>query len=66
MKRRKILNFWLVQNLFVLLEAFFVGSEIMKILGFVGDPAVDGFEGNHLVFVGAGSDPFGVITDSVK
>ncbi|BBH04453.1 seed imbibition 1 [Prunus dulcis] len=31
-----------------------------------GAPAVDGFEGNHLVFVGAGSDPFGVITDSVK
>ncbi|KAH0997759.1 hypothetical protein GBA52_021623 [Prunus armeniaca] len=31
-----------------------------------GDPAVDGFEGNHLVFVGAGSDPFDVITDSVK
>lgn len=43
-----------------------VGSGIMKILGFVGDPAVDGFEGNHLVFVGAGSDPFDVITDSVK
>lgn len=31
-----------------------------------GDPAVDSFEGTHLVFVGAGSDPFEVITNSVK
>ncbi|CAN6696467.1 unnamed protein product [Malus baccata var. baccata] len=31
-----------------------------------GDPAADGFEGSHLVFIGAGSDPFDVITDSVK
>ncbi|KAL6661196.1 hypothetical protein ACP70R_000580 [Stipagrostis hirtigluma subsp. patula] len=31
-----------------------------------GDPAVESFEGTHLVFVGAGSDPFEVITNSVK
>ncbi|XP_012464745.2 probable galactinol--sucrose galactosyltransferase 1 [Gossypium raimondii] len=31
-----------------------------------GDPAVDEFEGNHLVFVAAGSDPFDVITNAVK
>lgn len=31
-----------------------------------GDPAVDGFEGSHLVFVGAGSDPFETITYAVK
>ncbi|CAM8988949.1 unnamed protein product [Rhodiola kirilowii] len=31
-----------------------------------GDPAVEGFEGSHLVFVGAGSDPFDVITNAVK
>ncbi|KAG7025001.1 putative galactinol--sucrose galactosyltransferase 1 [Cucurbita argyrosperma subsp. argyrosperma] len=31
-----------------------------------GDPAVDGFEGSHLVFVAAGSDPFDTITYAVK
>ncbi|KAK3122046.1 hypothetical protein QOZ80_8BG0664440 [Eleusine coracana subsp. coracana] len=31
-----------------------------------GDPAVESFEGSHLVFVGAGLDPFEVITNSVK
>lgn len=31
-----------------------------------GDPAVTGFEGSHLVFVAAGSDPFEVITNAVK
>ncbi|XP_051128262.1 probable galactinol--sucrose galactosyltransferase 1 [Andrographis paniculata] len=31
-----------------------------------GDPAVQEFEGSHLVFVGAGSDPFDVITNAVK
>ncbi|GFS31702.1 seed imbibition 1 [Actinidia rufa] len=31
-----------------------------------GDPAVDGFEGSHLVFVAAGSDPFDVVTNAVK
>ncbi|KAK8490547.1 hypothetical protein V6N11_055774 [Hibiscus sabdariffa] len=31
-----------------------------------GDPAVDEFEGNHLVFAAAGSDPFEVITNAVK
>ncbi|KAK9156392.1 hypothetical protein Sjap_003872 [Stephania japonica] len=31
-----------------------------------GDPAVEGFEGGHLVFVAAGSDPFDVITNAVK
>ncbi|KAL4279146.1 hypothetical protein GQ457_03G022590 [Hibiscus cannabinus] len=31
-----------------------------------GDPAVDNFEGSHLVFVAAGSDPYDVITNSVK
>ncbi|XP_021287417.1 probable galactinol--sucrose galactosyltransferase 1 [Herrania umbratica] len=31
-----------------------------------GDPAVDKFEGSHLVFVAAGSDPYDVITNSVK
>ncbi|KAE8733489.1 putative galactinol--sucrose galactosyltransferase 1 [Hibiscus syriacus] len=30
------------------------------------DPAVDEFQGNHLVFMAAGSDPFEVITDAVK
>ncbi|GLU24063.1 hypothetical protein SLE2022_400290 [Rubroshorea leprosula] len=30
-----------------------------------GDPAVDEFEGSHLVFVAAGSDPFDVITSSM-
>lgn len=33
---------------------------------FVGDPAVDGFDGSHLVFVVAGCDPFIVITNAVK
>ncbi|XP_058112990.1 probable galactinol--sucrose galactosyltransferase 1 [Magnolia sinica] len=31
-----------------------------------GDPAVDRFEGTHLIFVAAGSDPFDVITNAVK
>ncbi|KAI4307803.1 hypothetical protein L6164_030946 [Bauhinia variegata] len=31
-----------------------------------GCPAVDGFDGTNLVFVGAGSDPFEVITDAVQ
>lgn len=31
-----------------------------------GDPEVDEFDGSHLVFVGAGSDPFDVITNAVK
>ncbi|KAA8523507.1 hypothetical protein F0562_009930 [Nyssa sinensis] len=31
-----------------------------------GDPAVEGFEGSHLVFVAAGPDPFDVITNTVK
>ncbi|CAA6670120.1 unnamed protein product [Spirodela intermedia] len=31
-----------------------------------GDPAVDSFEGSHLVFVAAGKDPFNVITNAVK
>nr|CAD1826631.1 unnamed protein product [Ananas comosus var. bracteatus] len=31
-----------------------------------GDPAVESFEGTHLVFVAAGSDPFEVVTDAVK
>lgn len=31
-----------------------------------GDPKVEGFEGSHLVFVAAGSDPFDVITNAVK
>ncbi|XP_010272515.1 PREDICTED: probable galactinol--sucrose galactosyltransferase 1 [Nelumbo nucifera] len=31
-----------------------------------GDPAVDGFEGSRLVFVGAGLDPFDAITNTVK
>ncbi|KAL0353457.1 UNVERIFIED_CONTAM: putative galactinol--sucrose galactosyltransferase 1 [Sesamum angustifolium] len=31
-----------------------------------GDPAVQDFDGSHLVFVGAGSDPFDVITNAVK
>ncbi|CAO2202353.1 unnamed protein product [Urochloa humidicola] len=31
-----------------------------------GDPDVESFEGTHLVFVGAGSDPFELITNSVK
>uniref|UniRef100_A0A7N0RC68 galactinol--sucrose galactosyltransferase n=1 Tax=Kalanchoe fedtschenkoi TaxID=63787 RepID=A0A7N0RC68_KALFE len=31
-----------------------------------GDPAVEGFDGSHLVFLGAGSDPFDVITNAVK
>ncbi|KAG8472540.1 hypothetical protein CXB51_034424 [Gossypium anomalum] len=35
-------------------------------LAIAGDPAVDEFEGNHLVFVAAGSDPFDVITNAVK
>ncbi|GKV36479.1 hypothetical protein SLEP1_g44606 [Rubroshorea leprosula] len=31
-----------------------------------GDPAVDEFEGTHLVFVAAGPNPFDVITNAVK
>ncbi|EEF31766.1 Stachyose synthase precursor, putative [Ricinus communis] len=31
-----------------------------------GDPSVEEFEGSHLVFVAAGSDPFDVITNAVK
>lgn len=31
-----------------------------------GDPTVEKFEGTHLVFVAAGSDPFDVITNAVK
>uniref|UniRef100_A0A0A9HLV6 Uncharacterized protein n=1 Tax=Arundo donax TaxID=35708 RepID=A0A0A9HLV6_ARUDO len=31
-----------------------------------GDPVVESFEGTHLVFVGARSNPFEVITNSVK
>ncbi|KAK6934667.1 Glycosyl hydrolases 36 [Dillenia turbinata] len=31
-----------------------------------GDPAVEGFEGSHLVFVAAGPDPFQVITNAVN
>lgn len=32
----------------------------------LGDPTVDQFKGDHLVFVAAGSDPFDVITKAVK
>ena len=32
---------------------------------FAGDPAVEDFEGSHLVFVAAGRDPFDVITNAV-
>ncbi|POO02880.1 Glycosyl hydrolase [Trema orientale] len=31
-----------------------------------GDPAVEDFVGSHLVFVGAGSNPFDVVTNAVK
>ncbi|KAL1556114.1 flavodoxin-like fold protein [Salvia divinorum] len=31
-----------------------------------GDPDVQEFDGSHMVFVGAGSDPFDVITNAVK
>ncbi|KAG5387707.1 hypothetical protein IGI04_029248 [Brassica rapa subsp. trilocularis] len=31
-----------------------------------GDPTVDQFKGDHLVFVAAGSDPFDVITKAIK
>lgn len=31
-----------------------------------GDPAVQEFDGSHLVFIAAGSDPFDVITNAVK
>lgn len=31
-----------------------------------GDPAVQDFDGSRMVFVGAGSDPFDVITNAVK
>ncbi|KAI3921731.1 hypothetical protein MKX01_005420 [Papaver californicum] len=31
-----------------------------------GDPSVERFEGSHLVYVAAGSDPFDVITNAVK
>ncbi|KAK4341952.1 hypothetical protein RND71_037768 [Anisodus tanguticus] len=31
-----------------------------------GDPAVQDFEGSHLVFIAAGPDPFDVITNAVK
>jgi len=31
-----------------------------------GCPDVEGFDGNHLVYVAAGSDPFDVVTDAVK
>ncbi|PPS12045.1 hypothetical protein GOBAR_AA08598 [Gossypium barbadense] len=41
-------------------------SELKGSLAIAGDPAVDEFEGNHLVFVAAGSDPFDVITNAVK
>ena len=32
----------------------------------LGDPTVDQFKGDHLVFVAAGSDPFDVITKAIK
>lgn len=32
----------------------------------LGDPTVDQFKGDHLVFVAVGSDPFDVITKAVK
>lgn len=35
-------------------------------MGFAGDPAVNGFEGSHLVYVAAGPDPYDVITNAVK
>ncbi|MBA0752103.1 hypothetical protein Gogos_000972 [Gossypium gossypioides] len=41
-------------------------SELKGSLAIAGDPSVDEFEGNHLVFVAAGSDPFDVITNAVK
>ncbi|KAG2577995.1 probable galactinol--sucrose galactosyltransferase 1 [Panicum virgatum] len=31
-----------------------------------GDPDVESFKGTHLVFIGAGWDPFEVITNSMK
>ncbi|KAF7816027.1 putative galactinol--sucrose galactosyltransferase 1 [Senna tora] len=31
-----------------------------------GCPAVEGFDGTHLVFIGAGSDPYEVVTNAVK
>jgi len=40
--------------------------ELINLWNYAGDPAVTGFEGSHLVFVAAGSDPFEVITNAVK
>ena len=47
---------------------FILDYMLMKILGSCRgpDPAVDEFEGSHLVFVGAGLNPFDVITRAVK
>lgn len=33
---------------------------------FEGCPDVEEFDGTHLVFIGAGSDPYEVITNAVK
>ena len=47
---------------------FILDYMLMKILGSCRgpDPAVDEFQGSYLVFVGAGSNSFDVITKAVK
>lgn len=55
-------------HLFFLLtwKVYLICIDVGTCIFVLGDPAVKGFEGTHLVFVAAGSDPFEVITNAVK
>lgn len=51
--------------IYMVIFAVLHGDE-MCVWFIVGCPAVEEFDGTHLVFVGAGSDPYEVITNAVK
>ena len=44
-------------------DVVFLSDEICVI---AGCPDVEEFDGTHLVFIGAGTDPYEVITNAVK
>lgn len=50
----------------VFFSLFFFLSDVIVLCLIAGCPAVEEFDGTHLVFIGAGSDPYEVITNAVK
>ncbi|KAL0443222.1 UNVERIFIED_CONTAM: putative galactinol--sucrose galactosyltransferase 1 [Sesamum latifolium] len=57
---------WMTQRMGTYGQDIPFETQFLIVEGRDGDPAVQDFDGSHLVFVGAGSDPFDVITNAVK